>query len=228
MSLRNLHGLVTATLLSGSLAIPGTGIVAAGQPDLSGIWDAGVQFRMEAPKTTELGGSMMREYNPRLDDSIQCVRFGAAQQAAAPYPRAVSQTEDLLIIHYEQWQEARTIYLDGRSPPQDWEPSRLGYSTGEFLDGELVVETTGLKASLLWAENGLHHSEQLRLVERYRLSDDGEYIHLVITFEDPVMLEEQWVVTMAPWARDTQATLYPYECESISGQPDFAPAKITE
>jgi hypothetical protein len=194
---------------------------AADQPDLSGIWDAGVRFRMDPPKTTELGARMMREHDPRNDDSIECVRFGAAQQAAAPYPRAVSQSADLLTIHYELWQEARTIYLDGRSPPGDWEPSRLGYSTGEFVGGELVVETIGLEPSLLWAENGLHHSDQLRLIEHYRLDESGDYIHLEITFEDPVMLEEPWVVTMAPWARDTDATLYPYVCESISGEPDF-------
>ena len=78
----------------------------------------------------------------------------------------------------------RQIFLDGRELPRDPHPSFMGYSVGRWEDDTLVVETIGFKDTT-WLDFGGHpHTEELRVVERYRRTAFG-HIELKQTFEDP-------------------------------------------
>src|SRR5215813_2853838 len=69
---------------------------------------------------------------PLLDTS------GATQGG---YPLKIIQEPDLMVILYEASKEFRQIFLDGRTPAEDANPTWLGYSVGHWEDDTLVVDT---------------------------------------------------------------------------------------
>jgi len=80
----------------------------------------------------------------------------------------------------------------------------------------LVVETSGIAANIaMWPafRTSAGHSDQLRVVERYTRSPDGDLLLLTATMEDPWSLREPLVMKKIwRWAPDQQ--IAPYEdCE---------------
>lgn len=56
---------------------------------------------------------------------------------------SIEQSDDQIVMKYGFMDLERTIYLDGTEMPADYEPSRAGFSTGEWDGDTLVVTTTG-------------------------------------------------------------------------------------
>jgi hypothetical protein len=147
---------------------------------------------------------------------------GWSTQLFAPLPSRIEQFDDRVVIRYEYWNAVRTIYLDGREPPEDLAPSRLGYSTGHYEGGILVAETTNLLPGELYLPGGatlvaLKLSSIARGTEHYSLSEDGERLDLVWSVSDPeylhAPLQGQKSVLRAPgWE------LEEFTCESITGE----------
>jgi hypothetical protein len=65
--------------------------------------------------------------------------------------------------------------------------------------------------------NGFDHSEHMHLVERFRLSPDGQTLWLTQLYEDPDTFEGRAARYMA-WTRDPGGVIYPYECDPSYGQ----------
>lgn len=86
----------------------------------------------------------------------------------------------------------RTIWLDGRPHPSErnglheWS----GFSTGEWVDGVLVVTTTHMKYGV-YQRNGVPASPYGRMTEYW--FRNGEYLSMVSYIEDPAYLEEPMV-----------------------------------
>jgi hypothetical protein len=55
----------------------------------------------------------------------------------------IEQGDDQITMTYGFMDLERTIYLDGTEMPDDFEPTRAGFSTGEWDDETLIVTTTG-------------------------------------------------------------------------------------
>jgi hypothetical protein len=106
--------------------------------------------------------------------------------------------------------------MDGRDhPPADAPHSKMGFSTGHWDGDELVVETTHIAPSTI-TNNGLDHSERIRMVERYKLSGDGSRLAATQWFEDPLVLENHGARFIA-WDKQPGQYVLPYECD-----PSFA------
>ena len=83
---------------------------------------------------------------------------------------------------YGEWNVRRTIHLDGRKPPAGEGATPMRYSVGRYEGDALVIETTHIAANLApWGFSfpipfpfDGRHSDQLRAVERYARSADGE------------------------------------------------------
>src|SRR5690606_24168866 len=99
-------------------------------------------------------------------------------------------------------------------PPADAPRSKMGHSIGHWEGDELVIDTTHLAASTI-TNNGLDHSDNVHMVERYRLTDGGKALEASQWFEDPETLENNG----ARYIRWTRGDDYvrPYECD-----PSFA------
>ena len=99
-------------------------------------------------------------------------------------------TQDLVAIHqyinnYEQW---RTIYMDGRAHPPGYAPHTwMGFSTGHFDGNILTVTTTHIKQG--WhRRNGIPSSDEITLTEHF--IRHGEHLTHVTVVSDPIYLTE--------------------------------------
>jgi hypothetical protein len=167
---------------------------ADGKLDLSGLW------RMDAGP---YGGNILADlkaadiqpwadalYKQRMEDlgkddpaTFKCLPQGPRAIYGAGGWARIIQTSSVIAILYENLSH-RQIFLDGRALPQDPHPSFMGYSIGRWEEDTLVVETIGFKDTT-WLDFGGHpHSEELRVVERFRRPNFGR-IELKQTFEDP-------------------------------------------
>ena len=78
----------------------------------------------------------------------------------------------------------RQIHTDGRSLPQDPQPSWIGYSVGKWQGDTLAVDTIGFNEESWLDLFGHPRSELMRIRESYRRRDFG-HMDLEVTLEDP-------------------------------------------
>src|SRR5262245_2365410 len=78
----------------------------------------------------------------------------------------------------------RQIFMDGRALETDPNPTWMGYSIGRWQGDTLVVESSGFNDRTWLNNNGLSHTEALRITERYRRPDFG-HLEIDVTFTDP-------------------------------------------
>lgn len=99
----------------------------------------------------------------------------------------IEQTPETVTIRYGQYDLVRTIHLDRDEHPTNVAPSRAGDSIGHWEDDVLVVETVGFEPGILAPP--LHHSDQLRVLER--IAVDPEALTLTREYQawDPVHFE---------------------------------------
>ena len=78
----------------------------------------------------------------------------------------------------------RQIFTDGRTLEADPLPIWQGYSVGRWDGDTLVVESNGYNDKTWLHAEGLGHTEQLRITERYRRTDFG-HMQVDVTYDDP-------------------------------------------
>ena len=86
---------------------------------------------------------------------------------------------------------ARHIWLDvphSANPKPSW----YGESVGHYENGELVVDTIGLNDKTFVDNYRTPHTTQIHVVERYRLSADGNTLEIVATVDDPGAFTTPW------------------------------------
>jgi hypothetical protein len=128
-------------------------------------------------KSTQAG----RPVNPET----HCLPAGIPRAGLLSIPFKMIQAPGVIVMIYEADNTHRQIYTDGRPLPADPEPAWLGYSTGKWEAGTLVVETAGFNDKTTLDSFGHPHSESLRMTERFRRLDFG-HMEIGMTFEDPV------------------------------------------
>jgi hypothetical protein len=108
------------------------------------------------------------------------------------------------IVMFNEWVAVpRRIYMDGRGhpPADDWLPSWEGHSVGHWEGDTLVVDTVGTNGRSRpingYFANGVNAtpeslkaprlpaSDQLHLVERFRLLNNGKILEVTKTITDP-------------------------------------------
>ena len=90
----------------------------------------------------------------------------------------------------------------------------MGYSNGRLEDGEVVIETRLLNHTIR-DFNGEPISENAEIVERYRLSEDGNRLSMVMMLNDPDNYERP-PIRRRVWTRNDDAVIYPFECDPDS------------
>jgi hypothetical protein len=177
--------------------------------------------RHVAGMLTPLGLAKQAEYDPAHGAALDCKpdSDGLRHQIVAPLPVVIEQHDDRVVIRYEYWNAERIIWMDGRGHPPGARSTRLGHSIGRYEGDTLVVETSGITPNLIGLPTGgaLVHSEDLRAIERYTRSADGQRLDLEWTFLDPVHFRE-------PYQGQRSALYFPageldtFECEAITGE----------
>jgi hypothetical protein len=157
------------------------------------------------------------DYADELKRENTCVPPSVAFYMQAPFPMRIHQGRDLIVLQMEFFDMFRIIHLDEtQHPPPDAPHFKSGHSIGHFEGDTLVVDTTNIEPGT-FMNNGFDHSEHMHIVERFRLSPDGQTLWLTQLYDDPETFEGKAARYMA-WTRDPGGVIYPYECDPSYGQ----------
>lgn len=207
-----------------------TGLLADPANDEKSITELGTmagKYTTQAyvKQLTEKGLGMVERLDIEGESFDRCaVPITIFEMVWQPLPMQVEQHEDRVVFRYELYNVERTVYMDGRGHPDDWEPTDLGHSIGWYDGDTLVVETRGmnpyiflnLELDLGGIPVAYLHSDQAVATERYRLSKGGAGLDLELTVVDPVVLKEP-LVQVPNWLKFPDLEIMPFNCEVKSG-----------
>ena len=157
-----------------------------GKVDLEGVWtpanfaNYGGAFDLQP-----WAAALMKERRDNLSkDDPEGFCLPAGVPRISPFPQKTVQTSKLLVILEEgNIHSYRQIFLDGRGhsgQDQLW----MGDSIGHWDGDTLVVDTVGFNDKTWITGQGVPHTDQLHVVERYSRPDLG-HLQIDITLEDP-------------------------------------------
>jgi len=200
-----------------------------GKPDLSGIWSGDEQNTKYANLAADfkLGEFPIQPWAEALSKErstsglawppAHCLPPGIPMLdlGAAVHPLRIIQEPTLMVILYEFFGENRQMFLDGRAPSTDPDPTWLGYSFGRWEGEVLVVDTTGFNGKTWLDLVGHPSTDALHVTERFRRRDFG-HLDLQITIEDPKAYTKPWTVAL-PLHRFLEGELLEFVCNENEG-----------
>ena len=131
----------------------------------------------------------------------------------APFPMEVYATPQLIVFRMEYYDMVRFVFLDGRKHPDADAPhTKAGHSIGHWEGNDLVVDTTHI-ASATFFNNGFNHSDDIHVVERFRVSPDGQTLWITQEYEDPAIFEGRAARYMAYSRGPEDGYVYPFDCD---------------
>jgi hypothetical protein len=119
-----------------------------------------------------------------------CYPFGPTA-LLQPQPVIFLQEPDKIIIDYERDHQVRHVYLNvphSKNPKPSW----YGESVGHYEGDTLIVDTIGFNAKAFLDRYGAPYSEQLHMIERYKVSPDGRNMQVDVTYDDPKAYKQSW------------------------------------
>ena len=96
-----------------------------------------------------------------------------------------------VLLIYQGNQEVRHVYLNvphSANPKPSW----YGKSVGHYDGDTLVVDTIGLSTKAVIDNYHTPHTEQLHVIERYRVVNDGKTLEVNLEIDDPGTFNAPW------------------------------------
>src|SRR5687768_5305675 len=148
------------------------------------------------------------------DDIGKCWPAGMPIIMTRVWPIAMIQLPTAIYMISEFMNSLRVIYLDGR---QHTDPDLVvrtfnGESIGRWEGDTLVVDTRHFtELDKHWVDQGIPASKDFRMIERYRLINNGNTLEGQWTLIDPQNWEGEWKGTRR-WNRVTDHDIQEVEC----------------
>lgn len=165
---------------------------ADGRVELSGLWvpvDARGSF-FDAANIQDWARDVMAANESSFfqdDPRFHCLPSGPSTLPAGASVGGMRR----LVLHPTMLVELRgdmtyrQIFLDGRELEEDpLLPTWMGYSVGRWEGDTLVVDSNGYNDRTWLSREGLPHSDQLKMTERYTRHDFG-HMTLEVSYDDP-------------------------------------------
>jgi hypothetical protein len=172
-----------------------------------------------AAKSTPAGIALQEDNTEGNDPTINCQPYGLVRAAVNPLPLRIRKDGDNLVIDYEEWNQSRTIFMDGRGHPDNAGHERLGHSVGHYEGDVLVVDSAGLKGDIYYSfQSGGAYSDEATVVERYHIEDSPRRLVLEMTVTDPVTLREPHVLAKT-WLYTPDVEMIDDRCGDTPGVP---------
>ena len=128
-----------------------------------------------------------------------CIPPGMPSSMATPLPiQFVSRDEETIELRLSAFDIVRVIHLDAGSASTGIPVTLQGYSTGSWEGNSLVVRTNRISWPY-FDDGGIPQTENVDVVERFTLNDDGTELDYLMSvtepasFTEPVTLEWRWV-----------------------------------
>jgi hypothetical protein len=232
-------------------------------PDFSGQWrrpsGIGIQWDQAKPLGRGQQAPLTPEYQKVFEASLadqaaggqgndppsRCMPFGLPRIMSVIFPMEILITPKTTHILFD-YALPRRIYTDGRSFPQEIEPTFYGYSIGKWVDEDgdgrydvLTIETRGFKGPRSFEATGIPLHEDGETIVNERLfvdKADADILHDVITVTDHA-LTRPWTVDKR-YKRDHNPIWFQNNCSEdnrhvfignehyvLSGDDKLMPAK---
>ena len=195
---------------------------------LDDFWQLGALGAIPAGQSVVRGGEIpylpeareQRDENranwPEADPVVKCYMPGIPRATYQPCPFQIFQGDGDILMVYPFASTNRVINIEKHADAvvDTW----MGYSNGRWEDDTLVVETTGFNGRTWLDRAGNHHSNQLKVTERFTLLGP-DHIQYEATLEDPQTYSEPWTIEM-PLYRiiDEDAQLLEHKCVPFTDQ----------
>lgn len=204
-------GLPLMLLLILLMLVPFAGY-GADKPDFTGTWEmegwSAEAWDVEPPYTAA-GRAAFDAWvaDPLSDPAHQCL-FSLVRITTAPMLHEIIQEDERVLLLYEYDHQVRRAHMD-QPHPEDPYPTLMGYSSANWEGDTLVIEAVGIRPGYLRPQ-GVPHSDQLRVVEKRTMLDDGNTKLLETIIDDPLYFSQPWSVT-TQWKR-SEFDIMDYDC----------------
>jgi hypothetical protein len=201
-NMKTLPWLTAAIAIAGGLLCMSAG--SSWAADFSGKWlpatDLDAPLKAADLRLASKAKAALESFDARREDSTRyCMPYGTPRNtlATAPYPIEILQRPERLTIVFDRLGDVRRIFLDGRARPENLWPTWLGNSLGHWQGETLVIDTLAMTTESILNEQGLPHSEDMRLGERLSLvkMKGAELLRDEITITDSAMYDAPIKVT---------------------------------
>ena len=146
----------------------------------------------------------MAAWDPVTSPVAQCQEPGMPVPMYQPLSFVFTDNGDTIELQTEYFGTIRTIHVENSDSPASQPASYLGYSVGQWEGNSLVVETSRINYPY-FSSGGAPMSEDVRVTERFMLSDDQTELTYQltvvddITFNEPATYERLYVALGAPF-----------------------------
>ena len=138
-----------------------------------------------------------------------------------PYPFQIVQSADNVLMTYEFASASRVVRMNSqeKSPAPAW----MGWSIGRWDGESLVVDVTDHMDETWFDRAGNHHSDALKVTERYTALD-ANTLQYQATIEDPKVFSRPWTISMPLYRRrEPNMQLMEYKCVRVRRGADVRP-----
>lgn len=218
-----------AKLLLGA-ALVALAAPAVAEPDLTGTWERYPRLGEADPLNTRSPipnaplkepwlaqwqayeatlAARTAEGQPPGDNYVKCLPDGMPAMMQGMFPMEILQRPDQINITQEAFNQTRRIYMGETLPRWDEvDPMFYGHSVGRWEGDVLVIETTGIKPSVMY--RWTPHSEAMKITERLHLLAP-DILRNDVVVEDEY-LERPWTFSYT-YRRMPGYKLLEYVCE---------------
>jgi hypothetical protein len=134
------------------------------------------------------------------------------------------QTPEKVLMIWRGDNQVRHVYMNVPHSPNP-RPSWYGESIGHYEGDTLVVDTIGLNTKTFVDNYRTPHTDQLHVVERFRMTDGGKTMEVLIHVEDAGAFTTPWnaVQRFARFegSRGNEGTLVESPCAESASLPHF-------
>jgi len=190
------------------------------------FWQLGAMFAIPAGQSIVEGGTIpylpaalkKRQENmagwPKSDPEAKCYMPGVPRAHYMPYPFQIVQGQRDILFVYEYASANRIVHMSNHteSPVDSW----MGWSNGKWDGDTLVIEVTGNNDQTWFDRSGNHHTEQLKVTERFSLQGDNVLMYEA-TMEDPGTFSRPWKIRLPLFRRlEPNVQLLEFKCVEFS------------
>ena len=167
----------------------------------------------EIPYTPEARAQQQENKSDWLanDPLVKCYMPGIPRANYLPFPFQIVQSTDHIIFAYEFASASRIVYVDQpdfEAPILSW----MGHNLARYEGDTLVIEVTDQVPETWLDHAGNHHTDELRVTERYTHVGPN-VIQYEATLEDPNVYTRPWKVSYPLYRRlDDQMQLLEFKC----------------
>jgi hypothetical protein len=119
-----------------------------------------------------------------------------------PDPIVFLQTPKEVWMIWQEDNQVRRVFMN-QPHSKNLKPSWYGESVGHYEGDTLVIDTIGLSDKTVVDIYRTPHTEQLHVVERWRMTDNGQMMEVIFTVEDRGAFYQPWT-GMRRYRRITQ------------------------